>query len=131
MAEDDEQFDQQGFSPRNRATEIAETIAAAVAALASGAALRAQEIIALADDLGNFQEDVESSFIESLGYNLTTQVCTVVFQDGSQYQYPNVSMADFLAWWNAPSKGAFYNQFVRGRWAPLAHLSEGTKGARR
>jgi KTSC domain len=131
MADENEEFDQQGFAPRNRVEEIGQAIAEAAALLASGAILRAQEIIALADDLGNFETDVDSSFIESLGYNLTTQVVTARFRDGSIYRWPNIGIGDFLRWFNASSKGQFFNSEVRGRWAPLAHLSEGTKGAKR
>lgn len=127
----DDEFEQQGFSPRNRASEIAETIAAAVAALASGAVLRAHEIIALADDLGEFSTPIDSSFIESIGYNVATNVCTATFRDGSSWTWPNIPIADFLAWLNASSKGQFFNSEVRGRWAPLSHLSEGTMSRRK
>jgi hypothetical protein len=130
MADDDD-FEQQGFQPRNRAAEIAETVAAAAAALASGALLRAQEIISLADDLGNFQTNVDSSFIESIGYNLATNSVTANFRDGSQWTWPNIPIGEFLRWLNASSKGQFFNSEVRGRWAPLSHLSEGTKGRRK
>lgn len=127
----EEEYPQQGFSPRSRLAEAAEVVAAATAALASGALLRVQEIIALADELGEFEGEVSSSFIDSLGYNVTTNTVTAVFSDGSVWQWPNIPIADFLRWWNASSKGAFFNREVRGRWAPLSHLSEGTKGAKR
>ena len=127
MADDDDQ--RASFqSPESGAAAAA---AAALAALVSGAILRAQEVLALADELGQFETEVESSCIETLGYNVGTGLLTVSFLDGSQYQIPTVSMWNFLRFLNAPSKGGFWNSEVRGRWAPYSHLSEGTKGAKR
>src|SRR6202030_3092369 len=70
--------------------------AAALAALASGAVLRAQELLALADRAGTLNLDFASSCIASLSYNIRTGAMAVTFTDGSVYPYPPVSMVNFL-----------------------------------
>jgi hypothetical protein len=90
--------------------------AAALAALASGAVLRAQELLALADRAGTLSLDFDSTCIASLAYNVRTGAMAVSFTDGSVYPYPPVSMLNFLAFINAKSKGSFYNAYVRGKW---------------
>ena len=90
--------------------------AAALAALASGAVLRAQELLALADQAGTVNLDFDSTAIRSLSYNIRTGAMAVSFTDGSVYPYPPVTMINFLRFINASSLGSFYNANVRGKW---------------
>jgi hypothetical protein len=95
--------------------DTAEAAAAALAALASGLVLRAQEILALADEAGHIVIPVHgSSCIAELSYDTVTGTMGVVFLDGAEYDYPSVSMYSFLAFVNARSKGEHYNQHFRG-----------------
>lgn len=116
MADDD---NTQTFQSGNAglAAEVSATaLAAALAALASGAVLRIQEIIALADDSGDTEIEVDSTCVEFLRYNHSTGYLVVGLTDGSEWPYQGVSMFNFLAFANAPSKGGFFNSEVRGRW---------------
>jgi hypothetical protein len=94
--------------------DTAEAAAAALAALASGLVLRAQEILALADEAGHVVIPVHgSSCIAELSYDTVTGTMGVVFLDGAEYDYPSVSMRSFLAFVNAFSKGRHYNEHFR------------------
>ena len=113
MAEDQQNTFQ---SPLELGGEAAIAAAAALAALASGAVLRAQEVVALADESGEVEIPVTSTCIESLRYRLISGNLDVTFTDGSVYPYHRVPMFNFLRWLNAPSRGSFFNSEVRGRW---------------
>ena len=119
MAEDDD-LQQRNFQQPRPAPEAAgggaAAAAAALAALASGASLRAQELLALADRAGTVNLDFDSSCIRSLSYNIRTGAMAVTFTDGSAYPYPPVTMINFLRFINANSLGSFYNANVRGKW---------------
>jgi hypothetical protein len=113
---DDDNLQQQAFQSTDTGAAIASAAAAALAALASGVVLRAQEILALADDAGEFRHDVDSTCVAALTYNVHTGYLLVELTDGSDWPYQNVSMFNFLRWMNAGSYGSFYNSEVRGRW---------------
>src|SRR5216684_7681653 len=119
MADDDDLQDRNCQLPRpapEAAGGAGAAAAAALAALASGAVLRAQELLALADRAGTVSIDIDSTCIRSLAYNIRTGAMAVEFTDGSLYPYPPVSMINFLRFINASSKGSFYNANVRGKW---------------
>jgi hypothetical protein len=119
MADDDDLQGRNFQQPRpapEAAAGGAAAVAAALAALTSGAVLRAQELLALADRAGTVNLDFDSTCIASLSYNIRTGAMAVTFTDGSVYPYPPVSLANFLLFINAKSKGSFYNAYVRGKW---------------
>jgi len=96
---------------------ITELIAATIAAVSAGAILELKEFLTLADHNGDTEIPVEgSSCIAVLKYNHDSREVTVVFNDGSDYYYPDVPPNLFLEWVNAPSKGSYYNAYVRQRW---------------
>jgi KTSC domain len=120
---DDDDLQQRNFQQPRPAPEAAgggagaaAAAAAALAALASGAVLRAQELLALADQAGTVNLDFDSTAIMSLSYNIRTGAMAVTFTDGSVYPYPPVTMVNFLRFINAPSLGSFFNKYVRGQW---------------
>jgi hypothetical protein len=115
MANDDD-LQQRSFQSVDIGAAAAAAIAAALAALASGAVLRVQEILALADSSGDTEIEVHSSCVSFLRYNNRTGYLIVGLTDGSDWPYQNVSMFNFLRFVNARSKGAFFNAEVRGRW---------------
>jgi hypothetical protein len=58
---------------------------------------------------------VESSSIESVGYE--KNVLEVRFRNGGLYQYFDVPEETLVLLMRAGSKGAFFNQSIRGRYA--------------
>ena len=116
MADDDNLQEQSFQRSGSDAGAAASALTAALAALASGAVLRVQEILALADDAGDTEIEVESTCVAFLRYNNATGYLIVGLQDGSEWPYQGVSMFNFLRFANAQSKGSFFNTEVRGRW---------------
>jgi len=57
---------------------------------------------------------VDSSNIESIGYNDDTQELYVQFLSGGSYIYSDVPREIFDGLMNAPSKGSFLNREVKG-----------------
>jgi hypothetical protein len=57
---------------------------------------------------------VDSSAIRAIGYDAGT--LTVEFHTGRVYDHPNVPYSVFTAFLRSSSKGAFYNQNIRGRY---------------
>lgn len=115
MADDDD-LQRQTLEQREAGPTAGEAAAAALAALASGFALRVQELVHLADSVGDITIPVQSSVISELRYNLQTRVVGAAFVDGSDYEWSEISAYNFLEWLNASSKGAFFNERVRGQW---------------
>lgn len=58
------------------------------------------------------QHPVESTVIEAIGYS---RVLEIRFESGQVYQYYDVPDDIFDAMLNAPSKGKFFNQNIRGK----------------
>jgi len=113
---DDDNLQQQTF--QSEPESDSGVVAAALFALASGAVMRAEEILALAREAGGiFSTDIRSTCIASLDYNPITGLLTVTFTDGDICDYHHVSMWNFLEFINAASKGGFYNSRVRGQWS--------------
>ena len=57
---------------------------------------------------------VNSSAIRAVGYDGYT--LTVEFNSGRVYDHPGVPEAVYEAFMRASSKGAYYNQHIRGRY---------------
>lgn len=57
---------------------------------------------------------VDSSAIRAIGYDGGT--LTVEFHTGRVYDHPNVPYSVFVSFLRSSSKGAFYNQYIRGRY---------------
>ncbi len=57
---------------------------------------------------------VESSNIEAIGYDDTTQELHVQFLSGGYYIYKDVPRGIFDDLMNAPSKGSFLNREIKG-----------------
>jgi hypothetical protein len=58
---------------------------------------------------------VDSTAIASITYQID-RTCIVEFTDGSEYDIPNFPPAVLREWLSAPSKGAFWNRNVRGKY---------------
>ena len=57
---------------------------------------------------------VNSSAIRAVGYDGYT--LTVKFHSGRIYDHSGVPPSVYWEFMNAPSMGAYYNQFIRGRY---------------
>jgi len=55
-----------------------------------------------------------STAIRAVGYDGYT--LTVEFHTGRIYDHPGVPYSVYVEFMNAPSMGAYYNQFIRGRY---------------
>jgi hypothetical protein len=89
--------------------------AALLTAVRFGLGIGEDMILRAADRLGDLDIPVASTCIDSVSYNIKSGDMEVTFQDGSVYYYPQTPMITFLQFINAPSKGAFYNKYLRGR----------------
>lgn len=58
--------------------------------------------------------EVESSNIAAVGYEDDTSTLVVRFNSGSEYRYYGVAKEVFDELLNAPSKGRYFNQNIRG-----------------
>jgi hypothetical protein len=57
---------------------------------------------------------VNSSAIRAIGYDGNT--LTVEFHNGRTYDHPGVPYSVYEELMQAPSKGIFYNRYIRGRY---------------
>jgi hypothetical protein len=57
---------------------------------------------------------VSSSAINAVGYDAGT--LTIEFNNGRIYDFPDVPESVFCELMSASSKGAFYNEFIRGNY---------------
>ncbi len=112
----DDQQDSFQSQASTAVSDLAGAAAATLAAIASGLAVRAREIMELADEAGVIQIPIDSTCIAHLEYHTVTGNLNVTFVDGAMYPYHRVSMFNLLSWLNADSKGAFFNRYVRGQW---------------
>jgi hypothetical protein len=60
---------------------------------------------------------VDSSLLESVGYDERAQTLEIAFDSGAVYHYLNVPEKVKDALLAAPSKGRFFNEHVRGAFA--------------
>lgn len=56
---------------------------------------------------------VESSLIHSVGYDPRTTVLELQFQDGNIYRYYDVEPETYQELLEAPSKGHYFNEYIR------------------
>jgi len=56
---------------------------------------------------------VQSTNLASVGYEIGTATMEVEFLNGSVYQYFGVSESVYDGLLNAPSKGSYFDQFVK------------------
>jgi len=56
---------------------------------------------------------VESSNIESIGYDADSETLEVEFQNSGVYQYHNVPEHVYQSFMEAPSKGVFFNANIK------------------
>ena len=59
------------------------------------------------------RDPVSSSDIRSVGYDSDSLMLEVEFLSGAVYQYANVPAAVYHGLLAAPSKGRYFNQFIR------------------
>ena len=112
----DDQQDSFQSQASTAVSDLAGAAAATLAAIASGFAVRAREILELADEAGVIQIPIDSTCVEHLEYHTVTGLLKVTLTDGSTWPYHSISMFNLLSWLNADSKGAFFNRYVRGQW---------------
>lgn len=83
-----------------------------------------EELVELAETAARYfllTVPVNSTAIEELEYNTHNGEMSVTMTDGSTWPYPApgrpaITQEQFQAFVNAPSKGVFYNLYVRGKW---------------
>lgn len=63
---------------------------------------------------GTTMIEVDSSAIRAIGYHAGTM--TVLFHSGRDYDFPDFPYAVFLEFLNAPSKGEYFNHYIRGKY---------------
>ena len=61
------------------------------------------------------KEYVDSSTLQSVGYNEEYQTLEVEFRNGAVYQYYNCPKLMYDELMSAPSKGQFFNSQIRDR----------------
>lgn len=59
-------------------------------------------------------EDVVSSNIQGLGYNLEKRILAVKFKSGAIFHFADVTPAFALEFFGAESKGSFFAQRIKG-----------------
>jgi hypothetical protein len=57
---------------------------------------------------------VESTTLATVGYDDASSILELEFQSGANYQYFGVPAAMHQGLLDAPSKGSYFNQFIRG-----------------
>ena len=62
-----------------------------------------------------FMDSVESSFIDSVGYDELGKRLIVRFKSERIYEYQNVLRDLYLRFMESESKGSFYTKHIRGR----------------
>jgi lysyl-tRNA synthetase class 2 len=62
------------------------------------------------------EREMPSSVIRDTSYDETTKEMRVTFVSGRVYVYDGVPRVIYNAFCNAPSKGAFFNVAIRGRY---------------
>lgn len=68
------------------------------------------------DRLGQYQR-VQSTAITSIRYNADARELDVAFTNGKTYCYSNVPLQIYLEFVDVESKGRFFNERIKGRFA--------------
>ena len=58
---------------------------------------------------------VESTTLDTVGYDHATQLLRLQFHSHAVYDYPGVPVDVYESLLSAPSKGAYFNRNIRGR----------------
>lgn len=59
---------------------------------------------------------INSSSIKCIDYDVATGILAVTLTRGATYLYHGVPESVVASFLSAPSKGQFYNQYIRGRY---------------
>jgi hypothetical protein len=70
---------------------------------------------------------VESTTLATIAYDEARKLLQLEFRSRAIYQYFGVPVAMHQALLGAPSKGSYFNQFIRGRF-PYSLASQGVGG---
>ena len=70
---------------------------------------------------------VESTTLATVAYDKAHELLQLEFRSGAIYQYFGVAAAVHEALLGAPSKGSYFNRFIRGRY-PYSLVSHGQGG---
>lgn len=62
---------------------------------------------------------INSSSISGVDYNALTKVFIVCFNNGGEYIFYNFPESVFNDFMTSPSKGAFFNNHIKGKYKPL------------
>lgn len=57
----------------------------------------------------------DSSNVDQIGYDATTELLTIIFKDGSRYDAVDTPVAIHTALMASPSKGAFIHRYLRNQ----------------
>lgn len=60
---------------------------------------------------------VDSDAIEAIGYEAASRRMRIRFTGGREYDFCGVPVSIFQGLHDAPSKGTFYNEHIRGRYS--------------
>jgi hypothetical protein len=60
---------------------------------------------------------VESTTLATVGYDVALSILHLEFQGGANYQYFGIPAAVHQGLLDAPSRGSYFNQFIRGHFA--------------
>jgi hypothetical protein len=66
---------------------------------------------------------VESTTLATIAYDEALELLQLEFRSQAIYQYFSVPVAVYIAFLDAPSKGRYFNQVIRGRF-PYALVGE-------
>ncbi len=58
-----------------------------------------------------------SSVISSIDYNSKTKITTVVFVNGTSYDYTSVPESIVNEWQQSSSWGTYFNQYIKGQYS--------------
>ncbi len=62
------------------------------------------------------RDPVQSSNIESIGYDQKAATLEIKFHSGDTYQYANVPESVYTSLFNAESKGKYFQANIRGKY---------------
>jgi KTSC domain len=72
---------------------------------------------------------VASTTLAAVDYDPSAQMLWLEFRSGAVYRYCDVPLAVYQSLLTAPSKGAYFNRHIRGRFEYHRQLDSDTRGA--